>query len=818
MAITPADCGPSGVEVESLLLCDIVGGVSVGTALAVYEYDSSGVPTGAPTFVIPGTNTPYVVQGSLQPCPNNSAAGDDTELVVLCDNGVSPAQPFIHKMVFDASGTLIGQADLDFAGNPYTVVGLVDDCALAPAVVFAGFVCDVFGGSDAQPAQPPTSPGTPLAAAAPDIVGSGYTEGPAGTFIQTSNVGTSLTFDRSPNDDQHAISAIHFELNPANGGNGFAAYGFQGVDVNGIGFSSDPGFIAAIEAAIGVGSDTPMPSGASASAAAGGTLVTFTNTGPSNNLMTSSGTGNFLTREGDGDGQASGVTLEFDPPVRVIGITSNTTADGATGLDNLQRSDATPGTAAVPAAPPSNTTVKQFRNADGSASYENLDGSAHGVVGTIQDCGERFQERLCDSAGNLFVRVYSIVGGAVTGFADYDLNGALFAPVGTVQNCAEQLATYRHTPIELLCWTDNTTGAVTTFLRRYLIDQDGVSVVAAVDSLLDGTTPFVASTSGTVDRCTNSGSDTDCQQVVLGSICYTPPKSVAVPAHTLTDDWAGVTVVGANGGPQTFTNNDFGGTGLGRVVVASLNKGAGLTGSDILLGIAPTAANSIYHEHLDFGGPVTGLSITFHSLGTLGNEGLLNITPAFTSIAGSGTATGGNTGVSPTSSNGTVTLTWAGPLSVLDLDWVSHAGGTLSTLSTVTFTTVATPGSDQTVGTAAMVRDCQTGAVSYIDLATNTALDLSTVTIVDCETGVTTAATSTVARQQGAGVQNVAVGAKALSVVVVSGTMTVTIGATAPVTLPAGASLSWADDSGLADAFVLTGVAGSDFLVTTTRG
>lgn len=80
MALTPAPCNcgggdTAGADVENLFVCDVlVDGTIAGTALAVYEYDEAGVPTGPPTFVDPVTGAPYVAEGTLQPCPSNVPA------------------------------------------------------------------------------------------------------------------------------------------------------------------------------------------------------------------------------------------------------------------------------------------------------------------------------------------------------------------------------------------------------------------------------------------------------------------------------------------------------------------------------------------------------------------------------------------------------------------------------------------------------------------------------------------------------------------------------------------------------------------------
>jgi hypothetical protein len=66
-----AGSGAGGADVEQIVLCDLdAEGNLLGTALAVYEYDADGNPAGAPTFVNPTTGTPYVPQGTLQPCPD----------------------------------------------------------------------------------------------------------------------------------------------------------------------------------------------------------------------------------------------------------------------------------------------------------------------------------------------------------------------------------------------------------------------------------------------------------------------------------------------------------------------------------------------------------------------------------------------------------------------------------------------------------------------------------------------------------------------------------------------------------------------------
>ncbi|MFC4060246.1 hypothetical protein ACFOWE_18230 [Planomonospora corallina] len=81
----------------------------------------------------------------------------------------------------------------------------------------------------------------------------------------------------------------------------------------------------------------------------------------------------------------------------------------------------------------------------------------------------------------------------------------------------------------------------------------------------------------------------------------------------------------------------------------------------------------------------------------------------------------------------------------------------------------------------------------------------------------------TLQRQAGAGTVTVPAGARSVTLVVLTGTAVVAIGGGAAVPVPAGTSLTWGVDRGgdagesLQDAYAFTGVAGSDFLVSSTR-
>ena len=117
-----------------------------------------------------------------------------------------------------------------------------------------------------------------------------------------------------------------------------------------------------------------------------------------------------------------------------------------------------------------------------------------------------------------------------------------------------------------------------------------------------------------------------------------------------------------------------------------------------------------------------------------------------------------------------------------------------------------------------------TGAPAVSD----TALDGTTPyvpagSVVRCGTSPNPQIDSKAQRQTGAGTITIAAGARSVTLVVFAGAPTVAIGGDPAVAFPAGASGTWSVDQGgksgevLADTFVFTGVAGSDFLVLSTR-
>lgn len=132
MPIEPQPCdaggtGGAGSDVEQVLLCDVLPDGSIaGSALAVYEYDSDGNPTGPPTFVDPVTGLPYVAQGTLMPCPGTEASVSE---FLLCDvQSDSSSVQFIRKLTQDSTGAVLQVDNLTLDGVPYAPTGTVSDC------------------------------------------------------------------------------------------------------------------------------------------------------------------------------------------------------------------------------------------------------------------------------------------------------------------------------------------------------------------------------------------------------------------------------------------------------------------------------------------------------------------------------------------------------------------------------------------------------------------------------------------------------------------------------------------------------------------
>ncbi|MER6557884.1 hypothetical protein ABT300_08975 [Streptomyces sp. NPDC001027] len=117
-------------------------------------------------------------------------------------------------------------------------------------------------------------------------------------------------------------------------------------------------------------------------------------------------------------------------------------------------------------------------------------------------------------------------------------------------------------------------------------------------------------------------------------------------------------------------------------------------------------------------------------------------------------------------------------------------------------------------GAPVLVDTTLDGTTAYVSTGTVRRCDVATANpVID----------STIQRQAGAGNVTIPVGARSVTVVVYAGNPTLAIGGGTAATLDPGTSLTWGVDRGgkvgesLQDAFVFTGVAGSNFLVTSTR-
>lgn len=661
-----------------------------------------------------------------------SSVGNLVHTYLVCATLNGEQRTMSRVVVSDQAGGIIADSFIDTDGAPVTPsTWQPGDCSDNTPPTFAGFVCDVFGGAPSLPAVAPTCPGFALAAPQGLTASDGMTEGPAGTYTPTANSSAYLDWERSPSDDQHAICGVRFVNDPGTGDDPFWQLGASFVDANGNGQFLDAVWISAIETALGVGDVSDIPPGSTATAPLSGTSVTITFDGPSTHSQMFAGNGAFFVREQDGDGLAAGVTLAFDPPIRSFLLFPNVIPPTPGSFSGLQESRATPGTAPIPAAPASVTEVKQFRSFDGTSFYESLDGTPHTVLGTVGECGTYFQEQLCDSPTNVeFLRVYTVTGGSVSAFQDYDLAGAPYAVSGIAGRCQTELADLRLVESKVLCYTAADT-TVTEFLRRYLMDQDGVTVIAVLDTLLDGVTPFTTFNTGTVALC---GEDSACGQSI-GTICYTPPPT-STPGQTFTDDWAGSTVVGANGGPQTITNSNFAGTGLPVKWTSARSEGLFSTAPTSILITNVGRPVGTFHHRLDLGAPRLNVIIQLGSFGP--GDAYDNIVPAPNSVTGLGVIVGGD-GVNPTG-NGQAFIHFAGPVRFIDLDYVQTGTGTGTVVGSITYDT-ATVVIDADQGTAAVIRDCVTDTLTYVDLVTGDPVDFSAVTVVDCGTSTDTTET-----------------------------------------------------------------------------
>lgn len=279
-------------------------------------------------------------------------------------------------------------------------------------------------------------------------------------------------------------------------------------------------------------------------------------------------------------------------------------------------------------------------------------------------------------------------------------------------------------------------GCQTQFFRTVVTDCETGETLATVDTTPDGA-PYVVV--GQVGDCGTSDSGSPCPCVSaadigqavadaepcgtassIGTVCYTPPVAV----QTLQDDWTGATSV-VGGGSRVWTNPNFAGAGITVTETVTPDTGAALLGA----GVRNTATSpASQHTAIDLGAPRTNVTVRMDFFGSVQGERLRNVTPAFAAVSGNGTAVLANTGVDGgPAGDGTIFLTFPGPVQNISWDYAPTGGG-LSGQSFISFNT----GNASNSAPAAVLRDCETGATTLVDLATGTVLNPATISIVDC--------------------------------------------------------------------------------------
>lgn len=343
-----------------------------------------------------------------------------------------------------------------------------------------------------------------------------------------------------------------------------------------------------------------------------------------------------------------------------------------------------------------------------------LAGVAYTPVGAVVSCVPETRDiellELCDAQlGGLvvvpFVRVLTYdETGQVTSVEDQDADGNPYTPTGNVTLCSLLDRT-----TEILC--DEGNGGQ-SFLRTYIASN---GILAGVDDReLDGITPYAAV--GPVGVCAEGCSTASS----IGTVCYSPPVAV----QTLQDDWTGATSV-LGGGSRVWTNSNFANAGLTVTETVTPDTGATLFGG----GVRNTATSpASQHTVIDLGAPRTNVTVRLDFFGNNQGERLRNITPAFDAVSGNGAAVLANTGVDGgPAGDGTIFLNFTGPVQTISWDYTPTGSG-LSVQSFISFNT----GNASNSAPAAVLRDCDTGETTYVDLATGTVLDPAVISIVDC--------------------------------------------------------------------------------------
>lgn len=462
-----------------------------------------------------------------------------------------------------------------------------------------------------------------------------------------------------------------------------------------------------------------------------------------------------------------------------------------------------------------------------------LAGAPYAATGTIQSCIPRVSDSaiLCDSAAtpNRFLRTYTYnSNGSVSTFFDTTLAGAPFAPTGAVGPCGTSDS-------ELLSLCDNNG----VFVRRLLLDSSG-NVVGTADFTIFGT-PYV--TSGPVTYgCTSPSATAQvyaaCGDVPTAQFTEGPnllengdfnrssgvqTDSLAGPGWTTSYTACGPSIFAAPCGASTwayFTTNAGQVTGnnpaatpyeaLGQRSMA-VNVGSNLNlpiiewanvylenGKTYELSADAGVIFAPYDVALKIGGPTAPGGLFPLSTPPTGNWGKTTVVftwaqpSGYTSVGlySNNAAAGGNDHVFDNFSLHTIVAASAGSLSSR-----VYSGTQRSVIEQVV----------ETTGCHDDRRDALLGTIANtVSLLQNEPARLD----------------STVQRQTNAGAITIAAGARSVTVTVISGPVTVTSLGQGSTSLPTGVTLTWAVDAAgetLLDTFTFTGVAGSDFVVNSTR-
>lgn len=367
------------------------------------------------------------------------------------------------------------------------------------------------------------------------------------------------------------------------------------------------------------------------------------------------------------------------------------------------------------------TTLEKGTGLDGTTPYvpQNIvsvcgSGTGSGSTTACADCETHNIYDHHDGTCTPFTRkvCFDCASGTAT-VTDFQVDGVTpYVVLGTAQaaDCSLEFLVKRTADSEVLC-DDNG-----SFLRTYTYTADG-NVLGRTDTALDGTTAYVPV--GAVKVC---GEPSGCHDSSIGEVCYTPPVA---PGIARQDDWAGAVVTGGPApGPFTFTNSAFGGStdvvtatvgrNVGAVEFSSVGMGRGATD--------PAADN--FPVSVDLGAPRTAVTLEFASFGTTSAEFIDTISPPFDTVVGPGVASLGNTRFDPGLPDGTVRFTWNGPVQNISWNWHDSGGGK-SLLHQINYTTVPQPGD---IATASVLRDCDTGELTYVDLLTGDVVVIDGVT------------------------------------------------------------------------------------------